>query len=257
MPSLVDFALDGEVVAITGAGRGIGKAIALDVARSGGLVSACSRSSSELDALAEEISESGGTCATACVDVTSTSEMAHFVQHTVEAFGRITSFVNNAGDNVNKDALDYTEAEVDHLIGINLRSVYFGCTLAAREMIRQGDGGSIVNITSQAGLVGAPQRAPYSAAKAGVNNLTRTLAAEWAVHGIRVNAIAPTVTLTPLARKTMSERPDFAREVGERILLGRPAEVREISEPVVFLLSKAASMITGHTLVVDGGWTIV
>lgn len=257
MPPLGDFALDAEVVAVTGAGRGIGKAIALDVARSGGLVSACSRNSAELDDLAAEISENGGTCATICADVTSTTEISRFVRHTVESFGRISCLVNNAGHNLLKDALEYTEDEVDHIIGINLKSVFFGCTLAAQEMIRQGSGGSIVNISSQAGVVGAPRRAPYSAAKAGVNNLTRTLAAEWAVHSIRVNAVAPTVTMTPLASKAMEEQPDFAREVGERILLGRPAEVREISEPVVFLLSKAASMITGHTLIVDGGWTIV
>ena len=165
--------------------------------------------------------------------------------------------VNNAGTNILKDALDYTDDEVDLLIDFNLKAIYWSCVVTARKMIEEQHGGVIVNITSQAGVVGAPGRAPYSGAKAGVNNLTRTLAAEWAKHGIRVNALAPTVTLTPLGRQAMESRPSFAAEVKERILLGRPAEVREISLPTVFLLSEAASMITGHTLVVDGGWTIV
>jgi 2-deoxy-D-gluconate 3-dehydrogenase len=257
MAALSDFDISGRVVAVTGAGRGIGRAIALDVAKSGALVAACSRTQSELDTLAKEIADFGGRCATTVIDLSTVEGAQQFVDFTVETYGRIDGIVNNAGVNTLKDALDYTEEEFDVMLDLNLKSIYFLCTAAARQMIKQGDGGGIVNITSQAGVVGAPGRAPYSAFKAGANNLTRTLAAEWATHQIRVNAVAPTVTLTPLAEKAMNDRPGFREEVSARILLGRPAEVREMSLPVVFLLSSAASMITGHILVVDGGWTIV
>ena len=116
----------------------------------------------------------------------------------------------------------------------------------------------MVNISSQAGMVGAPARGPYSGAKAGVNNLTRTMAAEWAEHGIRVNAVAPTVTRSPMTEQAMRENPAWAEAVRTNNLLrGDLADPEEISGPVIFLASEAASMITGHTLVVDGGWTIV
>lgn len=258
MPALNAFSLEGQVVAVTGAGRGIGREIALDCARSGAKVSACSRNEEELKSLAAEIEGEGGICSTIAVDLGETAGIQRFIDHTVSTFGKISALVNNAGQNVLKPSIEYTEDEVDNLFNINLRAYYFGCIFAAREMIKQGEGGCIVNITSQAGVVGAPNRAPYSAAKAGVNHLCRTLGAEWAEYNIRVNAVAPTVTATPLGRKVMSEREDFAKEVTEKILLGhRPAEVSEISQPVVFLLSDAASMMTGQTLVVCGGWTIV
>lgn len=257
MTSLPEFSLTDEVVLVTGAGRGIGRAIAIDAAASGALVIGTSRTSAELETLEEEVRGSGGTCRTVPADLAHTDGIRRAIDFAVEVGGRVDAVVNNAGVNTLKDAVEYTEDEVDLLINLNYRSVYWTCVLAAKQMMSQGRGGSIVNITSQAGVVGGPGRAPYSGVKAGVNNLTRTLAAEWAPSGIRVNALAPTVTLTPLGRKAMAERPQFAAEVKERILLGRPAEVREISIPTVFLLSPAAAMITGHVLVVDGGWTIV
>ena len=128
----------------------------------------------------------------------------------------------------------------------------------AKQMIARGVKGSIVNISSQAGIIGAPERGPYSGAKGGVNNLTRTMAAEWAEFGIRVNAVAPTVTRSPMAEGAMKDSPAFAAAVKTKNLLrGDLAEPEEISAPVIFLASDAASMITGHTLVVDGGWTMV
>jgi NAD(P)-dependent dehydrogenase (short-subunit alcohol dehydrogenase family) len=257
MPGLADFALDGMTVAVTGAGRGIGRAIAVDLAAAGANVAACSRNQSELESLADEIASAGGRCAVTAVDISVRRGAREFVGFVTSTFGRIDGMVNNAGVNILKDAVDYTEDEVDLLIDMNLKAVYWSCIESARPMIDAGSGGAIVNITSQAGVVGAPGRAPYSGAKAGVNNMTRSLAAEWAAHGIRVNALAPTVTMTPLLRTVIAQRPAFAEEIKQRVLLGRPAEVREMSLPTVFLLSPAAAMITGQTLVVDGGWTIV
>lgn len=254
---LPEFALTEKVVAVSGAGRGIGRRIALDAARAGATVVACSRTQANLDELAAEIAAAGGRCETVTADLVERDGIGRFVDTAVERCGRIDGLVNNAGWNRLRDAVDYSEEEVDDLIGLNLTSVYWACVLGARRMIELGTGGAIVNITSQAGVVGAPGRAPYSAAKAGVNNLSRTLAAEWATHGIRVNALAPTVTLTPLGRKVMEERPGFAAEVRERNLFGRAAEVEEISLPTLFLLTSAASMITGQVLVVDGGWTCI
>jgi 2-deoxy-D-gluconate 3-dehydrogenase len=164
--------------------------------------------------------------------------------------------VNNAGDNLAGPAIDFTVEQFDHLLNVNYRSVFFLSAMVAKVMMTQQAGGAIVSVASQAGLVGAPGRAPYSGAKAAVVNVTRTLAAEWASHQIRVNAVAPTFTRTPLAEQVLAANPDLKRAVTEKILLGRMAEPEEIAAPIVFLLSNAAQMITGQTLAVDGGWTI-
>jgi 2-deoxy-D-gluconate 3-dehydrogenase len=249
--SISEFGLDGRVVAVTGAGKGIGRAIAVDAARAGADILACSRTPSDLDDLRAEIEALGRTCHTVVADVTDPGD----VERVLDAVPKIDAVVNNAGGNRLADALDYTIEDVDQLVVHNLRSVWLVSTAAARHMRATG-GGSILNITSQAGVIAAPGRAPYSAAKAGVNHLTKTLAVEWAPLGIRVNALAPTVTATPLGERAMAEYPALADEVARRNLFGRPASTQEISLPAVFLLSPAAAMITGHVLVVDGGWTL-
>ncbi|MGR8948384.1 MAG: SDR family NAD(P)-dependent oxidoreductase [Gammaproteobacteria bacterium] len=258
MSALARFGLEGKVVIVTGAGRGIGRVIAREAFESGAKIAIGSRSTDELATLTQEIEAAGGQCMHHKLDVVDVSSIQAFMDAVIAHYGRIDVLVNNAGYNKLKPIIDYDEELYDQIVDANLKNVFFCCQIAARQMIHQGDGGAIVNITSQAGVVGAPDRGPYSGAKAGVNNLTRTMAAEWAEHGIRVNAVAPTVTRSPLAEQALKDSESFREAIKSKILLGGDvAEPEEISAPVIFLASQAASMVTGHTLVVDGGWTIV
>ena len=258
MGHLPSFELNDKVAIVTGAGRGIGRTIALDAVQSGARVAVGSRTTAELETLAEEIEAGGGECFFHPLDVTDVGAIQTFMDAVVGHYGRIDVLVNNAGYNKLGKILDYDEELYDLIVDTNLKNVFFCSQIAARQMIAQGKGGSIVNISSQAGVIGAPERGPYSGAKGGVNNLTRTMAAEWAEHQIRVNAVAPTVTRSPLAETAMRDSQAFADAVKTKNLLrGDLAEPEEISAPVIFLASAAASMITGHTLIVDGGWTMV
>lgn len=257
MASLSRFGLENQVVMVTGAGRGIGRVIAMNAFKSGARLAVGSRTVGELEALAAEIKGAGGECIHHSLDVSKVDSIKSFIQFVVDHYGRIDVLVNNAGYNKLAKLVDYDEEEYDRIVDANLKSVFFGSQIAARQMIAQGTGGAIVNISSQAGVIAAPERGPYSGAKAGVNNLTKTMAAEWAEYGIRVNVVAPTVTRSPMAEKAMNDSETFAKSVRTRNLLRHDlAEPEEISGPVIFLASQAASMITGHTLVVDGGWTI-
>ena len=257
MSTLPSFSLKDKVVVVTGAGRGIGRKIAIDAHRSGARIAAGSRTESEIESLAAEINADGGECFTHFLDVTDVGSITDFVAAVVKHFSRIDVLVNNAGFNQQRPILEYDEETYDRIVDANLKNVFFCSQAVAKQMIENRWRGCIINISSQAGVTGAPGRGPYSGAKAGVNNMTRTMAAEWAEHGIRVNAVAPTVTRSPLARQAMQENPAFAAAIKTRNLLRRDlADPEEISAPVVFLASEAASMITGHTLVVDGGWTI-
>ncbi|MEM7383828.1 MAG: SDR family oxidoreductase [Verrucomicrobiota bacterium] len=232
--------------------------MACDAHRSGARLAVGSRSIEELKHLKDEIAADGGECFHHGLDVTEVPSIETFVEAVFDHYGRVDVLVNNAGFNEQRKLLDYSEAQYDEIVDANLKNVFFCSQIVARRMIDQGTGGVIINISSQAGVVGAPGRGPYGAAKGGVINLTRTMAAEWADDGIRVNAVAPTVTRTALAEKAMEENPEFRDAIRTRNLLRKDlAEPSEISAPVIFLASEAASMITGHTLVVDGGWTIV
>ena len=257
MAALTRFGLEDKIVIVTGAGRGIGRTIARECFQSGAKIAIGSRTTTELETLASEIEAEGGECFYHSLDVTNVESIQAFMDAVIGHYGRIDVLVNNAGYNKVGKILDYDEELYDLIVDANLKNVFFCSQIAARQMIAQGEGGNIVNISSQAGVVGAPERGPYSGAKGGVNNMTKTMAAEWAEHQIRVNAVAPTVTRSPLAETAMRESEAFANAVKEKNLLrGALAEPEEMSAPVIFLASEAAAMITGHTLVVDGGWTI-
>ena len=258
MAALARFGLEGKIVIVTGAGRGIGRTIAMECFQSGAKIAVGSRTTTELETLATAIEVEGGECFYHLLDVTNVESIQAFMDAVIGHYGQIDVLVNNAGYNKVGKILDYDEELYDLIVDANLKNVFFCSQIAARQMIAQGEGGNIVNISSQAGVVGAPERGPYSGAKGGVNNMTKTMAAEWAEHQIRVNAVAPTVTRSPLAETAMRESEAFANAVKEKNLLrGALAEPEEMSAPVIFLASEAAAMITGHTLVVDGGWTIV
>ena len=258
MSHLTCFELVGQTVIVTGAGRGIGRTIALDVIHSGARVAVGSRTTTELESLKIEIAGMGGECFIHPLDVTDVASIRTFFTAVESHYGDVHVLVNNAGYNKLGRIVDYDEELYDQIVDANLKNVFFCSQSMARQMIARGVRGNIVNISSQAGVVGAPGRGPYSGAKGGVNNLTRTMAAEWAEFGIRVNAVAPTVTRSPMAEAAMQDSQAFADAVKTKNLLrGDLAEPEEISAPVIFLASSAASMITGHTLVVDGGWTMV
>ena len=258
MGTLDSFTLQDKVVVVTGAGRGIGRVIAVDAFKCGARLAIGSRTTGELETLKDEIEGAGGECMMGSLDVTQVNSIRQFLDGVIEHYGRIDVLINNAGYDKLAKIIDYDEELYDLIVDANLKNVFFCSQMAAKQMIAQGDGGAIVNISSQAGVVGAPERGPYSGAKGGVNNMTRTMAAEWAEHGIRVNVVAPTVTRSPMAEQAMSDSQAFSDAVKTKNLLrGDLAEPEEISAPVIFLASQAASMITGHTLVVDGGWTIV
>lgn len=258
MGTLDSFTLQDKVVVVTGAGRGIGRVIAVDAFKCGARLAIGSRTTGELETLKDEIEDAGGECMMGSLDVTQVNSIRQFLDGVIEHYGRIDVLINNADYNKLAKIVDYDEELYDLIVDANLKNVFFCSQMAAQQMIAQGDGGAIVNISSQAGVVGAPERGPYSGAKGGVNNMTRTMAAEWAEHGIRVNVVAPTVTRSPMAEQAMSDSQAFSDAVKTKNLLrGDLAEPEEISAPVIFLASQAASMITGHTLVVDGGWTIV
>lgn len=258
MPPLTRFGLEGKIVIVTGAGRGIGRVIAEEAFQSGATIAVGSRTTAELDTLAADITQRGGICFAHELDVCSVPSIERFMQAVIARLGRIDVLVNNAGYNRIGSLLDCDEARYHEIVDANLKSVMFCSQVAARQMIRQGQGGVIVNISSQASVIGAPGRGIYSGAKAGVNNLSRSMAAEWAEHGIRVNVVAPTVTRSPLAEQALRDSPAFGESMHRNNLLRHDfAEPEEISAPVIFLASEAASMITGQVLVVDGGWTMV
>jgi len=243
-------ALAGKVAVVTGAGRGLGRGIASALADAGAEVVLVSRSFSELGELTSEIEAAGGTAYPKACDVTDLDRFARLV----DDVGRIDVLVNNAGTNVPEPFVEVTPETYDAVNALNLRSTFFASQAVARRMLAARVGGAIVNVTSQMGHVGAANRTVYCATKHAVEGLTKALAVELAPHGIRVNSVAPTYVETPMTRPFFAHEA-FRNETEQRIPLGRIGQVDDITAAIVFLASAAASMITGASLLVDGGYT--
>jgi len=247
-----EFDLSGKVALVTGAARGLGREYALALARYGADLVVCDILP-EIENIKPEIERLGRRVLVQQTDVCQIPEIYAMVNESVKAFDRIDILVNNAGVNIPQWAIDVTEEAWDKVINLNLKALFFCCQAVGKVMVRQKKG-KIINISSTMGSVGLERRAAYSSSKAGVNLLTKVLAIEWAPYNINVNAIAPTFVETPLT-KPMFEEQGFRESVLREIPMGRIAQTKDITGAVIYLASEASNMVTGHVLLIDGGWT--
>jgi NAD(P)-dependent dehydrogenase (short-subunit alcohol dehydrogenase family) len=249
-----DFALTGQVALVTGAARGLGRSIALALADAGADVALGLRVPGTADDLVAEIEAMGRRSMAVPMDVLDLAQIGPAVDAVVDGLGRLDILVNNAGLGPENLAVDVNEADFDLTMDTNVKGVFFASQAAGRVMIGQGYG-RIVNLSSQAGFIALPTESIYCASKAAVAHLTKCLAVEWGQYGITVNAVAPTFIRTEGTSEALAD-PVFEADVRERIAaLHRIGEPVDVAGGVVFLASPAASLVTGTTLMIDGGWT--
>lgn len=241
---MVDLRVDGKAAVVTGASRGIGRGCALALAEAGAEVTLVSRSREELDAVAAETGGDAVPC-----DVTDAARVAA----AFDGLERLDILVHCAGGNRPQPFLDVEEEALDWALALNVRGTFLCAQAAARRMVANG-GGAIVIVSSQMGHVGAPNRTVYCAAKHAVEGLAKAMAVELAPQGVRVNTVAPTFVDTPMTRPFFAD-PSFRADVFSRIPLGRLGTIDEVAAAVLFAASPASALMTGASLVVDGGWT--
>jgi NAD(P)-dependent dehydrogenase (short-subunit alcohol dehydrogenase family) len=247
------FDVAGKVALVTGAARGIGRACALALAEAGADVALGLRDAASGAPLVAAIRALGRRVLSLQMDVTRRDQIAGAVADAERAFGRIDILVNNAGIGPPAPAEQVSEEAFDRTLAVNLKGTFFVSQAVGRVMIERG-GGRIINLSSQAGFVALPTESVYCMTKAAIAHLTKCLAVEWAPHGINVNAVAPTFIRTPGTAKWLEDEA-FHADLLSRIPLGRVGEPVDVAGAVVFLASPAAAMITGATLMIDGGWT--
>jgi NAD(P)-dependent dehydrogenase (short-subunit alcohol dehydrogenase family) len=248
------FDVEGRVALVTGAARGLGEVISLTLAHAGAdLVLGLRDPDSGAD-LVNRISAMGRRALALPMDVSDLDQAQAAIDTALAHYGRLDILVNNAGVAPQNPAEDVTVEDFDRTIAVNLKGTFFVSQAAGRAMISQRYG-RIINVSSQAGFVALPEESVYCMTKAAIAHLTKCLAVEWGRHGITVNSVAPTFVLTPGTQEALAD-PGFRTEVEERIAaLHRIAEPTDVAGAVLYLASPAAAFVTGHTLLVDGGWT--
>jgi NAD(P)-dependent dehydrogenase (short-subunit alcohol dehydrogenase family) len=246
---LPSMGVDGQVALVTGAGRGIGAGCALALAEAGAEVVAMSRTGAELDAIVDTITANGGTARAVVCDVTDTAAM----REAFDGLDRLDIVVNNAGTAIGAALVDIEEDALDAMLTLNCRAAVLVAQAAARRMVTQGSG-VIINLSSTFGKNGRPNNSVYSATKHFIEGFTKSTAVELASTGVRVVAVGPTAIDTPLTHDRLHD-PRYGADLLARIPLGRFGQVDDVVGAVVFLASPAARLITGTTIMVDGGWT--
>ena len=250
LPRTPSLRLDGKRALVTGAGRGIGLAAAAALAEAGAHTILLARTALQIEATAQAIRDAGHSAEAAAVDVTDLPAL----RETIARLGPFDVFVNNAGTARHAPFLEATEADFDAVIALNLRAAFFAAQAAAQGMAAAKIRGSIINVSSQMGLVGGPRRSVYSATKHAMEGFTKAAAIELGPLGIRMNTLCPTFIETPLTRPFFQDEA-FRTWINSNIHLGRVGQVEDLMGAVVFLASDASAMMTGSALVVDGGWT--
>ena len=250
LPRTPSFRLDGKQALVTSAGRGLGVACAAALGQAGAHVLAAARTAAEIEEVAAAIRADGGSAEARVMDVGDPDAAAR----AIKACGPVDILVNNAGTNRPAGFLDVTAEDFDAIMDLNLRAAFFVAQAVARGQVEAGRPGSIIHMSSQMGRVGGARRTVYCASKHAIEGLTKAMALDLAPHRIRVNSICPTFVETPLTRPYF-EDPAFRTDVLTRIKLGRLGQVEDLMGAVVFLASDAAALMTGTSMVIDGGWT--
>ncbi|MBV8901093.1 MAG: SDR family oxidoreductase [Verrucomicrobia bacterium] len=248
-----DFSLANRVALVTGASQGIGFGIAKALAHAGATVAVAARSAADLERLTKEIRAEGGTAQAFALDVRKIDQVHECIRSVHGSLGGLDILVNNAGLGANHPAVEVTESDWDEMMAVNLKGLFFCCQAAGRIMLRQGSG-RIINMSSQASVVGIRDHAVYCASKGGVNQLTRVLALEWSASGVTVNAVAPTFIYTPGTAERL-DNPAYRQGIVNRLPIGRVGTITDVAAAVIYLASPAGSLVTGTVLMVDGGWT--
>ncbi|WP_339061109.1 glucose 1-dehydrogenase [Tepidibacillus marianensis] len=248
------FNLEGNVAVVTGSGKGIGKALALGLADAGADLVIVARTQNDIDQTVSEIEQKGRKAIGISTDVKKKEDIEKMVGEALQTFGKIDILVNNAGMNIRTPALEIPEEEWELIIQTNMKSVFLASQAVGKHMVEQGNG-SIINISSVAGQVALRTGVAYAATKAGIIQMTKTLALEWGKSNVRVNCIAPWYFRTPLTEKLLADE-EYYNEIIGRTPLRRVGDVKELVGPAVFLASEASSYVTGHTIFVDGGMSV-